>query len=577
MKHYVRRAREQIERGHELFERGQQFVFKDVWQIGRPGESLQEGFIVRQIRVAFLLITNLAKGTSMLRASALTFASILSIVPFLAVVFYVIQTFNLGESLYVTLQERLESGLESATEYIPGVSDPAQPTEEVDPLADKGDWGGPRPRELEESLEVPQAAAAEPDGAEDDPVEGVVEEVVKGLAADKETQKAIDERNRRLQRQLLESVFRSVGSAMEDDEDYIDPIDRIAALANEAVANRGVISVLGIFLFITTVFGLMQNIEKSVNAIWGVRMKRSWYRMFADYLLITLLLPFVATVVLAVTAALQSETITERLGLLAYGLRGFQYGIIIFVFSALYYIVPNTSVRPRYALLGGAVAGILWLLLSWSYVQFQIGVTSYNIVFSTFAQFPVLLMWIYLSWIILLFGAELSYAYQNVRTFAMERLAEHASYAYREALGLRTMLEVCRRFDTGEPAFDPLEAAASWNVPSRLVNEALQNLDEARLVDSVASDPVTYRPARPPEKIRVGEVLAVLREVGEDPSQFRDDDQYKVLYDILDDTDAIFDGVTVKQLLGRIQLAIGPDEEIPSDAEEILKEEAHAS
>lgn len=365
---------------------------------------------------------------------------------------------------------------------------------------------------------------------------------------------------------------------MEDDEDFVDPIDRIAALANEAVANRGVISAMGIFLFITTVFGLMQNIEQSVNAIWGVKSSRSWYRMFTDYLLITLFLPFVATAVLATTAALQSETITERLGLLAYGVRGFQYGIIVLVFTALYYVVPNTSVRAKYAFLGGIVAGSMWLLLSWAYVQFQIGVTSYNIVFSTFAQFPVLLMWIYFSWMILLFGAELTYAYQNVRTFAMERLADEASYAYREAVALRTMLEVCRRFEAAEPGFDPSEAAAEWNVPSRLINDALRILDQAGLVDSVATDPVTYRPARPPEKIRVGEALAALRNAGEDPSQFREDDRYEKLYEILDDTEAIFDHATVRQLLARLQLADAAESAARTELGDATRDaEAHAS
>lgn len=575
MNRYVRFIRDQIREGREAIERGRQFVLKDLWQIGKPGETLPDGFIIRQLRVAILLITNLARGTIMLRASALTFATILSIVPFLAVIFYLIQTFNLGESLYAGLQERLENGLETATEFIPGVHDEEVVPEEVDPLANAGDWGGPRPPEPEQSLEVPELAEAPP-GAEDDVAKGVVEEVVEGLVEEDPQEKAIDDRNRRLQRQLLESIFRSVGSAVEDNENYVDPIDRLAALANEAATNKGVLSIAGILLFITTVFGLMQNIEQSVNAIWGVRRTRSWYRMFSDYLVITLLLPFVAACVLAITAALQSETIIERLGLLAYGLRGFQYGVIILVFTSLYYVVPNTSVRLRYAFLGGIVAGILWLLLSWSYVQFQIGVTSYNIVFSTFAQFPVLLMWIYLSWIILLFGAELSYAYQNVRTFAMERLAEHASYAYREAICLRTMLEVCRRFDAGESAFDPSEAAANWNVPSRLINEALENLESAELVICMATDPVTYHPGRPSEKIRVGDVLKAMREHGEDPSQFREDDRYEKLYEILDNTDAIFDGATVRQLLARIQLAVMVEDEVESQQEE-PRGKAHAS
>jgi membrane protein len=146
--------------------------------------------------------------------------------------------------------------------------------------------------------------------------------------------------------------------------------------------------------------------------------------------------------------------------------------------------------------------------------------------YSTLAQIPVLLMWVYTSWLTLLAGAELSFAYQNESTYAMERLVENASYAYKEAVGIWAMAELCRRFDAGEPGLTIEQAAMSWNVPSRLLNDTLRLLEEARLVVRSASEPPLYQPARSLDKITVRDVVACLREAGKDPSELRQDPAY---------------------------------------------------
>jgi membrane protein len=140
---------------------------------------------------------------------------------------------------------------------------------------------------------------------------------------------------------------------------------------------------------------------------------------------------------------------------------------------------------------------------------------------ATLAQVPVLLMWIYSSWLVLLFGAELAFAYQNEKTFAMERLAEGASYAYREALGFWTMIELGKRFDAGQPSLSAEEAAKLWNVPLRLLNDTLSLLEDAHLVVRSATNPPTYQPGRSLDRITVEEVGACFRESGRDPSALR--------------------------------------------------------
>ena len=199
------------------------------------------------------------------------------------------------------------------------------------------------------------------------------------------------------------------------------------------------------------------------------------------------------------------------------------------VFALVHTIVPNTKVKWRYALLGGIVAGTLWCFGSWAYLHLQIGVTRNSLIYSSFALFPLLMTWIYVSWIIVLFGAELTFAYQNERTFAMERHAAGASHAYREAVGLRAMVEISRRFDEGLPGLSSEDAAREWNVPTRVINETMDQLAEAGLVSARATEPVTYAPARSLDKITVGDVVNALREAGREPSALREDESLRPL------------------------------------------------
>ena len=252
---------------------------------------------------------------------------------------------------------------------------------------------------------------------------------------------------------------------------------------------------------------------------------------------------------MGVSAALQSEGIREALGPLSFGLRFSQHVVIVLVFTLLYKLVPSTHVRFRYALLAGFVAGTLWVLLSLGYVQFQFGLARYAIVLSAFAQFPMMLTWIYLSWAILLLGCEVAYAYQNESTFTLDRFAEEASYAYREAVGLRAMIEVGLRFSKGQKGLVIEDAAREWNVPMPLLRETLESLVDKGYISACATEPVTYQPGRPLSSIRAGDVVSVLREEGEEPSLFRQDEQFASVFDELSRHDNDFGGASIADLV----------------------------
>lgn len=439
----------------EALQRGRRFIAHDVWRIGMPGEEIPHGSIIRHIRVAILLVQGVIRDDLLLRASSLTFATMLAVVPFLAIMFFMIQTFHIGETISQLFM------------LLFGIDPSLTPEDQKHKLIALLFQG------FEKGVSAPPAVGLE------------------------------------------------------------NPVGMIVTFA-ERNANPGTLTAATLIFLLSIVFGLMMNIEGSFNTIWGIRRTRSWYRIFSDYMMILLVLPFLVGGVLCITVILENPLMVEHLGPFAVGIRGIPYLAASVAFTALYYFVPNTRVRFRYAIFAGVVAGVLWCLLSVAYVKYQFGLKNYSLLYSTFAQLPVLLMWIYCSWLVLLFGAELAFAYQNEPTFAMERWAEGTSYAYREALGLWTMLELGRRFDAGLPGLSAEVAAKEWNVPTRLLNDTLINLEDARLAVRCASHPPTYQPSRSLDKITVQDVVDCLREAGREPSPLRNNPVFRSLTHHLD-------------------------------------------
>ena len=468
-----------VQRALDALERGRRFVTHDVWYIGRPGEEVPHGLIIKQVRVLILLVRNLLQGAFLMRAAALTFTSLLSVVPCIAILFIIIQKLNLGGY---------------AVQFVT----------EIAPRAQSNVVATAQPAPPQET----------PGGAETqavDPNEEVIRKLLQWAFADV----------------TPESVAKVTGS----NEDMRDPIESLIGFARGLSDTRNETNsrtVIGLSVFVLmTVFGMMWNIESAFNSIWGVRRTRSWFRIFSDYFLIMLLIPFVVAAVLGFMIATQNPTVS--LGRYDWAWRTTPCLSIWAIFTVVYGIVPNTKVKWRYAVLGGIIGGTLWYIGSGAYLYLQIGVTRNSLIYSSFALFPLLMTWIYVSWIIVLFGAELTFAYQNERTFAMERHAAGASHAYREAVGLRAMVEISRRFDEGLLGLSSEDAAREWNVPTRVINETMDQLAEAGLVSARATEPVTYAPARSLDKITVGDVVNALREAGREPSALREDESLRPL------------------------------------------------
>jgi membrane protein len=494
----IRRLRTAIEDGHH-------FITHDIWHLGQPGEEIRGGFLIQQLRVVVLLLRNFFEDQLLTRAAALTFATMFAIVPLLAVLLFVIDTFELDKQVGDYIVQELGGMLEADTQTFDYKNEIGNLVFGAVLQDDEG---------LDEILERQRASLENPQGS-----------MTLAELKDVHHQELVDHFKAQLDPEGNQPE-EEVTLKAEQQAQLVEMKDKVFDMATQG-SNPKSLTIIGVFFVMATLIGLMKNIEMSFNRIWGIKRSRSWYRMFSDYLIVLLFLPFLVVGAISVTAVLESDVLTDKLGIIAVPLQGVKHLGVWLTFAAVYFAVPNTRVRIRYALIGGFVAGSLWSLLTYGYIQFQIGSAKNSLIYSVFAQVPVLLMWIYSSWVILLLGAEITFAYQNEKTFALERLASGASYAYREALGLRIMLELARRFEAGTAGLAVTEAGETWNVPTRLLNDTLDELEEVGLVARCATEPVTFQPARPTDRISLGDVTSALREAGREPSELREDPMLK--------------------------------------------------
>jgi len=305
---------------------------------------------------------------------------------------------------------------------------------------------------------------------------------------------------------------------------------QIMTFANSLLDNTkgGLVAGIGFAFLVWTVLKVLSNIEQSFNEIWGVQEPRSWVRKVSDYLSLMFLLPvlFIVSSAATVIVAGQIQAIMGKVSLLGYLapmiqilIRLLPLLVIWFMFTLLYIFMPNTHVRIRAALIAGIAAGTAYQLFQFLYVTFQIGVAKYNAIYGSFAALPLFLIWLQASWMIVLSGAELSFATQNVDTYEFEPDANLASPAFRKLLALRIVNLLVDHFSRGEKPLDENSIARELGIPIRLLRYLLHDLSEAGVITSVRMPQEkihAFQPAFDPDEMTVATVLDSLETRGTD-------------------------------------------------------------
>jgi membrane protein len=396
------------------------FLSIDIWRIQQRDFSRVKWFLIRQLRVLIVALRGVDEDKIQLRASALTFNTLLSIVPLAAVVFGIAKGFGFERALEGYLMENLEMHGEVITRII------------------------------------------------------------------------------KFSHTLLET------------------------------AKGGVIAGIGFAFLFWMIIRVLSNIERSFNDIWAVTKSRSLMRKISDYLSLILIGPFLLLIssTMTVIIASQLKLVMSKVALLGVlspaisaGLKLIPLFMMWVLFTFIYVFMPNTRVKVRFGALAGFISAVLFQFFQFAYISSQIWIAKYNAIYGSFAALPLFLIWLQLSWLIVLLGAELSFAEQNVERYEFEQVYQKVSHTFKKLLSLRIAHVLVQNFSRAEQPLDEIQIAQALEIPIRLAREILRELRAAGVVAQVTLDDemiVAYQPARSPEDITVQYVIDALEEQGID-------------------------------------------------------------
>lgn len=430
------------------------FIRTDIWRIHLDDLPFGKSMLVKQLRILILSVRGFDEDKCLMRASSLTFYTILSIVPVVAMLFGIAKGFGFENMLEKVLLERF-------------------------------------PSQEEVLLQVVGYARA-----------------------------------------LLETT------------------------------QGGVIAGIGVVFLFWTVIKVLSHIEAALNDIWEIKESRSWGRKFSDYLAIMLISPLLMLIASSATVFITAQ-ITEiaakvkLLGMISPLIftcfKLIPYVLIWILFSMIYIVMPNTKVRFTSGILAGVVAGTIYQIAQLVYISFQVGVAKYNAIYGSFAALPLFLIWVQMSWWIVLFGAELTFANQNVETYEYEPDCLKVSPGFKRLLTLQIVHLLIKDFSDGEKPLTDAQISNRLSIPIRLLHQILYELVESGLVSETRTNEEKkfgYQPARDIHLFTVNYVIKILEKNGTDTIPVAQTDTLQALSGLLQEfSNAIENSPANKRLI----------------------------
>jgi len=261
------------------------------------------------------------------------------------------------------------------------------------------------------------------------------------------------------------------------------------------------VMLLGVFgliaLFVTAVF-LFNSIEHSINDIWQAKQRRPFLSKFTSFWTVLTAVPVLLIISLLLAANLKVKDID------IFELKFLTYLLNWVAFWFAYQFIPYTRVRISAALVGAVVGGTLWELAKGAFNWYITNMTAFDKVYGSLGAVPVFLLWIYLTWLIVLFGAEVAYAVQYPRE--RDHLTQEELSNYLEFYSVRAMAEIVRHFNAQDGSeSSAVDALRNIGIPPEILGEILNRLSERQLI--VYTEDKDYVPARRPSSIMVREVV----------------------------------------------------------------------
>ncbi|MBU1693873.1 MAG: YihY/virulence factor BrkB family protein [Verrucomicrobia bacterium] len=424
------------------------FLLHGVWDADLSALPAGRSLPIRIVRIAQLIVKGFAEDDLAIHASALTFVTLMSLVPMLAVAFALLKGFGFG-------QERINQML---------------------------DWVNGMPPEF---------------------------------------------------------------------QSFVDTMRDIADATNFAAMGW-----VGLAFVLFTAVLVLASVEISFNRIWGVRVRRTVMRQVTNYISILVLVPLLIAFIGTAQASLRGGLLKlpRPISIFSGGLLSLASILTTWLtFWFIYVHIPNTKVKTVPALISSFLGAALWLAWQKAYISLQVGVARYNAIYGTFASVPIFLAWLYTSWVIILLGAELTFALQNSATYQIERAAENASSNARLIIGLTVLWRAAQALAGQAARFETAIFAREQRVPVRLLNEIVRLLVRTGFLAETSDKPGSFVLLRAADSIPIKEVVDIVMQEGARPEALGLAHRNPVIEKILAQLDSGvnrgLENLTIQQLL----------------------------
>ncbi|MEN8157555.1 MAG: YihY/virulence factor BrkB family protein [Bacteroidota bacterium] len=332
-------------------------------------------------------------------------------------------------------------------------------------------------------------------------------------------------RNFGFEDRLHEAINNSLAGQEEMMNQVINLVDNL--LSN---AKGGIIAGVGGIVLFWSVVQVLNNIEASFNDIWQIRKARSPVRKFSDYLAMMIISPF--AIGLSGSMMVKIQTTAEEIEMFQWIIKilikSIPYVSMWLLFTLVYVVMPNTKVKFKYAFVAGVFAGTVALIFQTLYQDLQLGVWKFNTLYGSIAMIPLFLFWLQITWLIVLMGAEISFAYQNIENYEFEEDALNLSHNNKRILTLLIAHHMIKNFEEGGEPWNTDMLSHELGIPLRLVNDLVFDLVNAGILAELAADNPkirSYVPAIDIHKISVEYIYSRMEFLGSDHMVVKESDE----------------------------------------------------
>ncbi len=349
---------------------------------------------------------------------------------------------------------------------------------------------------------------------------------------------------------LDETLRELIINKFQSEQQVLDWLLKNASNAIESTKG-GPVAGVGVVILFWSAMSLLNHIENSFNHIWQISSSRPWYRKFTDYLTIMLIAPVFIIIsggltgfnITALPDFMNNAHIIDFFKPLISALVKFApYLITWLALTILFIIMPNAKVKFVPALISGIIAGTILQIIQWVYIDLQLGITRLNAIYGSFAAVPLFIVWLQSSWIVVLLGAEISFANQNISRYELESEALNISPYHKRALVLMIMHMIIRNFSLGEKPISASYIGANLKIPVRLARDILQDLNNVNLVSVIHENEEKerfYQPAMDINRMSVSFVFSRLDKKGNEKVMVIRNKDYEKIVSMLDKFDKL--------------------------------------